>query len=117
MKQKKKTLKHRAKLFKGTIRRLFLNTFRRGYVQKSLAQRRGECLRCGACCELVWRCHYFHHENGVPACRLYNGYRPANCRNFPINPPDIADRDFVSPNKSCGFWWDLSKDKAHASKN
>ncbi|MDD4871374.1 MAG: hypothetical protein PHR77_12515 [Kiritimatiellae bacterium] len=101
----KNTLRKRLKLLCGTPRRLFLSIFLPGHVQKSLSKRRGKCLRCGACCQLVWKCRYFRHENGIPSCALYNRYRPPNCRHFPINKPDIADRDLVSPHTRCGFWW------------
>jgi len=53
----------------------------------------------------VWRCRYFFHDDGVPACRLYDRFRPANCSQFPIDRHDLADRDLVSPNEPCGFSW------------
>ena len=95
----------RLKLIWGTPRRLFLNVFRPGYVRSSLAKRSGECRRCGACCRLVRRCRYFHDDDGIPACRLYAGYRPPNCSKFPIDRRDLADRDLVSPIEPCGFLW------------
>ena len=88
----------------GTPRRLFLNVFRPGYVRANLANRLGECRRCGACCRLVVKCIYFFEDNGLPACRLYK-YRPPNCSNYPINCRDIADRDLVSPDTTCGYSW------------
>jgi len=98
-------LREKFKLLLGTPRRLLWNVLRPGYVRVSLAQRSGECRRCGACCQLVWRCRYFHDDDGLPSCRLYARYRPANCSKFPLDYRDIADRDLVSPNKACGFSW------------
>ncbi len=95
----------RLKLLWGTPRRLFWNVCRPGYVRVSLAQRSGACRRCGTCCRLVWRCRYYHEDDGLPACRLYAGYRPPNCSNFPLDTRDLADRDLVSPNQPCGFSW------------
>lgn len=98
------TLK-RFKLLQGTPRRFFLNVFLPNHVRKSLEQRRGQCLRCGTCCQLVWKCKFFHYDNGLPACKLYNKYRPSNCTNFPLNKADIKDRNLASPHTQCGFWW------------
>lgn len=95
----------RWKLLWGTPRRLFWNVCRPGYVRASLAQRSGKCRRCGVCCRLVWRCRYFHYVDGIPSCRIYTRYRPSNCRNFPIDHRDLADRNLVSPNEPCGFSW------------
>ncbi|MCP3941325.1 MAG: hypothetical protein GY710_07565 [Desulfobacteraceae bacterium] len=89
----------------GMTRRLFLNRFRPGYVRKSLSQRQGNCQRCGVCCQLVWRCHYFKNTDAGPSCGIYGRYRPPNCRIFPINSRDLADRDLVSQSVPCGFWW------------
>ncbi len=95
----------RLKLIWGTPRRLIWSLCRPGYVRKSLARRSGECQRCGACCRLVWRCRFYHEDDGVPACKLYRFYRPPNCSNFPIDHHDIADRDIISPDEPCGFSW------------
>ncbi len=102
-------------LFLGTPRRFLWSVFRPGYVRASLARRRGACRRCGACCRLVWRCRYFFHDQGVPACRLYNRFRFPNCINFPIDRRDLADRDLVSPHTTCGYWWDSEETPAPAA--
>jgi len=105
----KKISSLRLKLIWGTPRRLFWSVCRPGYVRASLARRSGECQRCGACCRLVWRCRYFSEKDGVPSCRLYTLYRPPNCRNFPIDHLDLADRDIISPHEPCGFSWVRAK--------
>ncbi|MCA1808085.1 MAG: hypothetical protein LC725_01240 [Lentisphaerae bacterium] len=93
------------KLFWGTPRRLWLNVFRPGYVRASLARRQGECRRCGACCRLAWRCHFFYHNKEMPACRLYRWYRSWNCSRFPLDRRDLADRDLIMPDQPCGYFW------------
>ncbi|MGH9899276.1 MAG: YkgJ family cysteine cluster protein [Pyrinomonadaceae bacterium] len=53
--------------------------------------RRGECNRCGACCEILFRCPFLKkHEDGSSACGIYQ-FRPNSCRLFPINRKDIDD--------------------------
>lgn len=116
MSQSKITLRKKLKLLMGTPRRLLWNVCRPGYVMQNLKQRRGECQRCGACCRLVWKCRYFHYENGTPSCKLYKKYRPPNCSNFPIDHHDLADRDVVAPHVPCGFWWDDEKGKKNKKK-
>lgn len=96
----------------GTPRRLIWNFLRPGYVRASLARRKGNCLRCGACCRLVMRCIFFHKDGELPACRLYR-VRPPNCSNFPLDRFDLADRDLVSPDHPCGYWWDDKPSKPH----
>ena len=111
------TFRVRLKLFCGSVRRLFVNVFRPGYVRASLAQRRGECRRCGACCQLVCRCCFFRDDDGIPSCAIYDRYRFPNCSSFPVDGHDLADRDLISPDIPCGFWWPHSgKGTEHANK-
>jgi hypothetical protein len=105
----------RLKLLLGTPRRLIWTVCRPDYVRASVAQRSGQCRRCGACCRLVWRCRFFYHDNGVPACKLYARYRPANCSQFPIDHRDLADRDLVSPHDPCGFSWEQAEEEEPAN--
>ncbi len=93
----------------GSVRRLFMNVFRPGYVRASLALRHGECRRCGACCQLVCRCCFFRDDDDTPSCTIYDRFRFLNCSNFPIDDADIAARDLVSPDIPCGFWWSHSE--------
>jgi len=105
---KPQTLLIRVILLRGVIRRFFLNVFRPGYVRESLAQRKGECERCGVCCHLVDnKCGALHlHKDGQSTCRLYSVYRLPNCRHFPIDPRDLEERDLVAPNVPCGYSWE-----------
>ena len=93
----------RLKLLWGRPRRLYLNLLRPRYVQASLARRRGECRRCGACCQMGVRCIHLEYDGDLSACKRYDKYRSPNCRNFPIDERDLAERDLVAPHTACGF--------------
>lgn len=88
----------------GTPRRFFLTHFRSAAVARSLALRRGECNRCGVCCQLVVTCVHLRWENGLAACAIY-GKHPPNCSRFPINPADLADVNRIAPHKPCNFFF------------
>jgi len=87
----------------GKVRRICLAALRPGLIQTSKARRRGECSRCGACCRLTYQCPALYYlPDGMAACR-YHQLRPINCRVFPIDERDLADRDMVMPERPCGF--------------
>jgi hypothetical protein len=81
----------RARQAQGKIRR-FLNTnFRKQEMVAALALRRGECNRCGACCELVFKCPFLKkNSEGTSLCGIYEN-RPNSCRLFPIEKRDIQE--------------------------
>jgi len=91
-------------LFRGKLRRFYLGRTRRGkaYISRMMGRRLGECRRCGACCRLVHRCPFLQVNNGTAKCAIHK-LRPANCRVFPIDPRDLADRDRIRPDDPCGF--------------
>jgi hypothetical protein len=60
----------------------------------------GGCEHCSTSCKLLFQCP--HWDDTSSRCSVYED-RPNICRTFPITPQDIADRDLVSPNSSCGF--------------
>jgi len=97
------SLWQRLKLLWGRPRRLFLNLLRPAYVRASLERRRGECGRCGACCQMGVACRHLSYNGRLSECRRYDKYRSANCRNFPIDERDLAERDLVAPGSPCGF--------------
>lgn len=80
---------------KGKLRRFWLTTFRKGYVEAQLARRQGECLQCGKCCKLMFRCIYLTRDQ---LCSRYHAGRPANCTSFPIDQRDLRDAG-----GSCGY--------------
>jgi len=81
----------RARQAQGKIRRFVNTTFRKQETIESLALRRGECNRCGACCELVFKCPFLKKmSDGSSMCGIYEN-RPNSCRLFPIEKRDIQE--------------------------
>ena len=95
----------RLRLLWGKVRRLYLGKLRPAYVRQSAARRHGECRRCGACCKLGLRCRRLD-EDATPATCVRHESRPMNCRVFPIDERDLADRDLVCPDAPCGYCFD-----------
>ena len=93
----------RLKLLWGRPRRLYLNVFRPGYVRASLARRRGECCRCGACCQMGAYCRHLRYSGDLSECSRYAKWRTSNCRNFPTDERDLAERNLVAPDTPCGY--------------
>ena len=99
------TLWQKIRLLWGRPRRLFLGLLRRGYVRAMHARRRGECRRCGACCQLAVRCPHLVYDGALAGCDKYDQKRPLNCQNFPIDERDLADRDLNAPHTPCGYYF------------
>jgi hypothetical protein len=100
-----RTFRVSATLWRGVLRRFFLYVFNPKYVKRSIAARKGECKRCGACCHLVAnKCGWLKLHGGTSSCRVYNFRVTPNCWIFPIDARDIADRNLVAPvNVPCGY--------------
>ena len=86
----------------GKVRRFTQTTLRKELVQRFLKQRTGECVRCGACCELAFECIFLKKSGSKTTCLIHK-VKPDNCKFFPITPKDIADRDKVLPGLPCGY--------------
>ena len=83
--------KFRARQAHGKLRRFVTATFRKQEVIAQLALRRGECNRCGACCEILFKCPFLKkHGDGTTSCGIYED-RPNQCRLFPIDRRDLAE--------------------------
>jgi Putative zinc- or iron-chelating domain len=83
--------KLRARQAQGKLRRFVSANFRKQEVIESLSLRRGECNRCGACCELLFKCPFVKKlDDGTSLCGIYED-RPNQCRLFPITQRDIED--------------------------
>jgi len=80
-----------ARQAQGKIRRFVNTNFRKQETVANLALRRGECNRCGACCELVFKCPFLKKTpDGTSLCGIYEN-RPNSCRLFPIEQRDIRE--------------------------
>jgi len=99
----------RVRLLWGKVRRFALWLFRRAYVRRSIARRQGECRRCGACCQLGYCCQFLCRSGDITECRFHR-IRPSNCRLFPIDERDLADRDLIAPECPCGYRFERRED-------
>ncbi len=72
----------------GKLRRIYLVYFRKAYVKRQLALRKGECHQCARCCSFVFGCPMLNQEG---LCRIYNKFRLAMCKSFPIDQRDIDE--------------------------
>jgi hypothetical protein len=92
-------------LLRGKLRRIYLVTFRKEYVKKSLERRNGECRRCGWCCHLLVRCCFLKGEGESTSCRI-NNLKNGICTSFPIDERDIRDRNIQDTEGKCGYWFE-----------
>lgn len=92
--------KFRARQAQGKLRRFVSANFRKHEVIASLSLRRGECNRCGACCEILFKCPFLKkHSDGATTCGIYED-RPNQCRLFPIE-----KRDLEEVRGTCSFYF------------
>ncbi len=83
--------KLRARQAQGKLRRFVKTNFQKEEIIAGLALRRGECNRCGACCELVFKCPFLKRQtDGSTICGIYEN-RPNSCRLFPTEKRDLEE--------------------------
>jgi hypothetical protein len=76
---------------RGKLRRFVQSTVLREETDGLLAQRQGECNRCGACCKILFRCPFLGTDAaGQYTCRIYE-QRFAQCRLFPLRSRDLLE--------------------------
>ena len=80
----------------GKLRRYVIAKTRRGYIARSKELRMGECLRCGACCSIMFRCPHLKDGNH---CANYDK-RYEQCGHFPIDARDLRYLEHV-----CGYYF------------
>jgi Fe-S-cluster containining protein len=87
---------------------------RPGLVKSKARRRMGECIRCGACCKLIFKCPALYYlPDGTAGCR-YHQIKPRMCRVFPIDERDLADRDLVMPERACGYYFKVLEESQEA---
>jgi hypothetical protein len=96
------TFQERLVLGWGRLRRMYLATFRPGYVRQSIARRVGHCNRTGACCHLMFTCPILDERSQPVRCRIQE-HKPSVCTLFPIDERDLRDRDIIAPDSPCGY--------------
>ena len=91
-------------LWWGKLRRAVATRVLPWYTRHRHELRRGQCKRCGTCCQLGWVCPYLEFDvAGLAACNRYGGYRDPSCRVFPTTEADLRDVQRVRPEAVCGF--------------
>lgn len=60
----------------------------------------GGCVSCGTSCNLLFRCP--HWDPASHLCSIYDD-RPMTCRQFPMTPADLLDRDLAAGTMGCGY--------------
>ena len=111
-----RSVRDRAQLFWGKVRRLYYCQFGNGYIKDQLEQRKGECARCGTCCKLLLHCPFLDESEDPCRCRIY-GMPIPNCKVFPLDERDIADRDLVMPDIKCGFHFERNGNGRNGGKH
>ena len=90
----------RARQAQGKLRRFVSANFRQQEAIEALSLRRGDCNRCGACCELLFKCPFLKkQDDGTSLCGIYED-RPNQCRLFPI-----TQRDIEEVRGTCSFYF------------
>ena len=84
----------------GKMRRFCLIRFKPAHVEHWRLRRRGECIRCGGCCSIMFKCPNLKDGN---RCSIYER-RYRQCGHFPIDP-----RDLRYLHRSCGFRFEPEK--------
>jgi hypothetical protein len=60
-------------------------------------ERRGQCIRCGFCCQQENCEHLSFDEDGLATCLIHEEERPLRCSLYPANPPIVHE--------GCGYWF------------
>ena len=93
-------LRFRALQLRGKIRRYFRSNIYTSDNEQLLAQRKGECTRCGACCKILLKCPFLEESEGEYNCSIY-GNHFAQCRIFPLVPKDLEEIE-----EPCGYYFE-----------
>lgn len=97
----------RLRLAIGVVRRWWMHCFHKEYIKSQIEKRKGECKHCGVCCQLTFKCPALRWtSDGKSQCNRYQKYRFPNCCTYPIDERDIRDRNLISPQTKCGYYWD-----------
>lgn len=83
---------------KGKVKRFIYCNYLKARTAELVGRRKGECLQCGSCCEILFRCPYLWVSNGKKRCLIYHSGRPKQCIFFPI-----FEEDLKSVGWKCGY--------------
>jgi Fe-S-cluster containining protein len=84
------------------IWRRYYYFFNKDEVAESIKERKGECKRCGLCCQASIRCpKLFYDENDFAMCKIHDN-KSDMCKMYPYNGRDF----FPHLKEKCGFWYE-----------
>lgn len=96
---------------RGKARRFVQAKLMREDTEALLAQRKGECNRCGACCKILFQCPFLGTDaDGQYVCRIYEK-RFAQCRLFPLHARDLLELE-----QQCSFSFEPEPEVALTSQ-
>ncbi|MFA4986203.1 MAG: hypothetical protein WC712_06435 [Candidatus Brocadiia bacterium] len=108
------SLRKRMKLANGKARRFMSAMLARDILSDLRDLRKGRCIRCGTCCQLLYECpNLSYDERGDAVCKIHES-KPLICDLFPCTPKDLTDRDIVNPLQKCGYSFASEADKISA---
>jgi Fe-S-cluster containining protein len=85
---------------KSQIKRRFVYYFSHKKVREDIKKRRGECLGCGKCCQVVVPCPMLYKIGGKVLCKIHQ-HKPYECHIYPVNNKDF----FKHLKPTCGYWF------------
>ena len=80
----------------GKVRRFFMIRFMPTRVSRQMSRRRGQCVRCGACCKLLFKCPFLKGNHCIKYAK-----RAKQCALFPMSPKDLKFLEHT-----CGFYFE-----------
>jgi len=81
----------------NALQRRIISVIDKNYTKKKLAKRKGECKKCGKCCE---NCKFLNKKTNL--CKIYDN-RPWNChKDFPLTKLDQK----IWGIKNCGYYFE-----------
>ena len=89
------------------IWRRYYHFFNKEKVSVSVQERKGNCIRCGRCCQASIRCPKLSYDENNLAMCLIHEQRPGMCRIYPFNSKDF----FSHIKETCGFFYQTETSK------
>ena len=89
------------------IWRRYYHFFNKEKVSVSVQERKGDCKRCGQCCQASIRCpKLFYDEKNLAMCLIHDR-RPGMCSLYPFNSKEF----FLHTKNGCGFFYQTETSK------
>lgn len=82
------------------LRRIIYYLWPNEKIKENLKNRRGKCLGCGKCCQVVLKCPMLYKVGNKFLCKIHQ-HKFYECSLYPINQKDI----FKHLKHVCGYWF------------